>query len=224
MKKGNDLTLLQLRHKNNLDGSDFLDVYQKFITNQQLTELEKTYLLKIGIIFMGSTDKNIEKMGYKVILHYSNRFSDYTPLYDVALNKDYIPIVGYLERKGLIELNEGSFSEVYLSSYKENFRVKNDREDTYRSKGQLTLSQFAKQNSNIAVVAPTSYGKSEMMISKVKADPTQKICIVVPTKALLAQTKRAVLSNETIKHSTQVITHPDMYKASFSSFIAVMTH
>ncbi len=222
--KNNDLTLLQLRHKNNLDGSFFLEVYTRLITGQSLNEEEKAYLLKIGIIFVGSSDKNIEKLGYRIILHYSNRFLDYAPLYDIALGRNYIPIVGYLERKGLKDLKEGSFSEAYLSSFKENFRVKGVGEDTYRSGGQLILAEFAKQNSNIAVVAPTSYGKSEMLIEKVRSNPNQNICIIVPTKALLAQTKKSLLGDAGVKKNTpQIITHPDMYRDGLSPFIAVLT-
>jgi len=221
-KKLDDITLSQVRRS--LTDSLFIASYRKLITDQPLDEHELTHLLRLGVIFLNSKDKSVEKLGYSLILRYSNRYSDYEPLYDISLSRDYMPIIGFIEAKQNRDIStDNTFSNEYLSSYKENFRVNNAGQYTYRSRGQLTLSQFAKTNGNIAVVAPTSYGKSEMLIEKVKVNLDQKICILVPTKALLAQTKRLLLSDPEIKRARpHIITHPDMYRDA-NSLVAVLT-
>jgi len=84
--------------------------------------------------------------------------------------------------------------------------------------------QYSLLNENVAVVAPTSYGKSEMMTRKIPNFFEQNICIIVPSKALLAQTKKALLTNPFIKeHFRKIITHPDMFKNQDTPFLAVLT-
>src|SRR5665213_1812968 len=96
----NDITLLKVRHKKNIEDSNFLSVYGKLVyRDASLTEEEKFYILKIALYFLNSEDENIKRLGYRIILMYSNLFADYDPLYDVALNLEYIPITKFIERK-----------------------------------------------------------------------------------------------------------------------------
>lgn len=77
---------------------------------------------------------------------------------------------------------------------------------------------------NIVVVAPTSYGKSELIVEKVLLNLNKKICILVPSKALLAQTKKRLINNEKIfKHFKKIVTHPELYSSADTNVLAVLT-
>lgn len=221
-----EITIRKIRHKNNVDNSTFLEAYRKLLVNSQdLSDDERFYLLKIALLFLNAKDENVERLGYGIVLRYSNQFRDYKPLYDVALTRDYIPITKFIEdslfKEGVIK---ESFSSLYLSAYQENFKIDGEISDIYRSRGQMILNRFAATEDNIAVVAPTSYGKSEMLINKVQVNSSKKICVVVPSKALLAQMKRDLLKSDLIKNAFgKVITHPDMFRGDEIAFLAVLT-
>lgn len=221
-----EITLGKIRHRNNLEDSTFLSLYERLVLGDTaLTDGEKFFLLKIAVLFLNSKDENVERLGYRIVLRYSNLYGDYVPLHDVALSRDYMPVAKFIERKyfGEIERTD-TFSRLFVESYQEGFKIEGDGQHIYRSLGQIILDAFSGKDDNIAVVAPTSYGKSEMIIKKVQNNPDKKICVIVPSKALLAQTKRSLLKNEVIKTTfRKIITHPDMYREGAESFLAVLT-
>lgn len=221
-----EITLNKIRNKNNLENSFFLGLYKKLLLGDtSLSENEKFYLLKIAVYFLNSKDQKVEQLGYRIILMYSNQFIDYEPIYDVALSREYIPITKFIENKYFnTEELEQKFSNLYVSAFQENFKIEGDHKNLYRSKGQLTLNKFSSTLDNIAIVAPTSYGKSEMIFKKIAENLDKKICIIVPSKALLSQTKRALLKNSLIKnHFKKIITHPDMFRSEDQPFLSVLT-
>lgn len=219
-----NLTIKKIRNKSNLEQSSFLALYTKLLLGKNLDVPEIAFLLKLAVYFLNSKDKNIERLGYKIILRYSNRFSDYEPLYDVAFNLSYIPIVNFIERKYFNNDRHQNFSNLFLSSYQENFKHIVDDKEIYRSLGQTILNRFTDKEENFVVVAPTSYGKSEMLIKKIPQILEKKICIIVPSKALLSQTKKLILQNKDIKNQLRkVITHPDMLRNANDPFLAVLT-
>ncbi len=221
-----EITLRKVRHRSNLEGSTFLSLYERLILGDTtLTNDEKFFLLKIAIYFLNSKDENIERLGYRIILRYSNMYSDYVPLHDVALSRDYIPVAKFIERKYFNENGRReSFSRLFVEAYEEGFKIEGDSQHIYRSVGQIILNAFSGKEENIAVVAPTSYGKSEMIIKKIQNSFGKKVCVIVPSKALLAQTKRLLLKNEAIKQNfRKIITHPDMYREEDENFLAVLT-
>ena len=79
---------------------DFYQLYKELITKEvpTLSLEEKMFLLKLAIIFLNQDDSNINKLGYRIILEYSTKFSDYEPLYETAINQGYIPIVKFIEK------------------------------------------------------------------------------------------------------------------------------
>jgi hypothetical protein len=217
-----DITLSKIRNKSNINDSIFLDRYRKLIYGEKLLNKEKYYLLRVALYFLNSNDQDIQKFGYGIILKYSNFHNDYGPLYDIAINLEYIPISKFIEIKYPELISLDNFSNLYLAAYQENFKLAGD--EIYRSRGQMILNKFSTLNENIAIVAPTSYGKSEMMLKKIENHLNKKICIIVPSKALLSQTKRTLLKNIIIKQNfKKIITHPDMYKKDNLSFLAVLT-
>lgn len=214
-----EITLKEFRKHHN--STFFNDAYIKLQLGEHLSDDEIINLLSIAIIFSNWGDIDLQKLGYKIIVSYSNKYADYKPLYDFAINKGYIPISKFIE---INHTNKKEFEEhffgLFFSSFKENFKEKN----YYISNGQKKLIEFSSNNdSNIVLVAPTSYGKSEIIINKVFQNLEKKICIIVPSKALLSQTKKRLLDNSVDNELTRIITHPEMYKGNEEKFVSVLT-
>ena len=221
------IKLQKLQLMRSIQDTDFFVCYKKLITNnyQDLTENEKFLLLKFAVIFLNYGEKELEKFGYKIILSYSNLFNNYVPLYDIAINKNYIPVAKLIESKySGSEDFEQSFHKLLMFAYKENFKHTCNNEEMYHSLGQKRQYLFSKNDKNFIIVAPTSYGKSELIIHKVEDNLDKNVCIIVPTKSLLAQTRKNLIKNPTIlKSQSKIITHPDMLSDISKSFIAVLT-
>ena len=213
-----EITLKQYR--NEFAQTYFENSYKKLQLDIELDETEIQHLLKNAIIFINFGDINIQKLGYKIIVTYSNKYNDYKPLYDFAINKGYIPISKLVELKYSENNLNDHFFNLFFSVFQENFREKN----YYISNGQKKLIEFSNQNnSNFVLVAPTSYGKSEIIVNKVFTNLDKKVCVVVPSKALLAQTKKRLLNNSINNELQRIITHPEMYKGTETNFVAVLT-
>lgn len=216
-----ELTLNRLRR--NFESSDFQNSYTSLMLNetQRLNNDKLKHLLKIAIIFLNYGEYNLTKLGYRIILRYSNLYSDFQPLYDVTINKGYIPVSKFIEDKHFGSTHQDNFFRAFFSAYKENFK----ESDKFYSLGQKNIVRYSREsNENFVIIAPTSYGKSEIIISKIINHRESKICIIVPSKALLAQTKKRLLENEVIATTIRrIITHPDMYKGTEGNFVAVLT-
>lgn len=207
--------------RRNLTSSFFEESYIKLQLNKELNDTEIQNLLKNAIIFTNFGDLDLQKLGYKIIVSYSNKYSEYKPLFDFSINKGYFPISKLIEQQ---QINNPGFDDhffnLFFSSFQDNFKEKN----YYISNGQKKLIEFSSQNdSNFVLVAPTSYGKSEIIVNKVYANLDKKICVIVPSKALLAQTKKRLLNHSSDNNLQRIITHPEMYKGSETSFVAVLT-
>lgn len=215
----NTISLAEYRRK--INSTFFETAYKKLQLGQELTEEEKNNLLSNAIIFSNYGDSDMQKLGYKIIVTYSNSYSNYKPLYDFSINKGYIPIAKFIEEKHSEERNiNNHFFSLFLSSFKENFKEKN----YYISNGQKKLIEFSSRNEdNFVLIAPTSYGKSEIIVNKVYSNLNKKNCVIVPSKALLTQTKKRLLDNSTDDNLNRVITHPEMYKGTEQSFVSVLT-
>lgn len=218
----NLITIRQL--KNNIASTDFLEDYINILinSNDSISNESKVRLLKIAIVFLNYGDVHLQKLGYRIILAYSNLFNDYIPLYDVSLNLGYIPVSKYIEHKILNgSYNENNFFKSLISSFQDIFK----QQDIFLSFGQKKLIHFSNESdSNYVLVAPTSYGKSEIIINEVYRNLNHKTCIIVPSKALLAQTKKRLIEHNDFSNQLQrIITHPDMYKGDENGFVAVLT-
>ena len=212
-----ELKLLDFRRRS--QNSDFTSLFEKLILNKEISDEEIQYLLKTAIFFLNFGDTYLQRLGYKILVVYSNRYNDYKPLYDFAINKGFIPISKFIESKNITE--KDSFFEMFFSSFHENFKEQN----YYLSNGQKKLTEFSNSSDkNLVIIAPTSYGKSEIIIKKILNNLNKKICVIVPSKALLAQTKKRLLNQTISDYQIQrVITHPEMYKGTEESFISVLT-
>jgi hypothetical protein len=213
------LTIRQL--KNQLRENWFKEAYSILASNkiENLDDDVIIRLLKTGILFIHYGDGNLKRMGYKIILSYSIQTEDYHPLYDISLNLGYIPVSMFIENK-ILDDGDG-----FMRTFNKAFQEQNKKNGIYLSNGQLKLVDFAQDSTDdFVLVAPTSYGKSEIIVNEVYKDPTKKICVIVPSKALLAQTKKRIVEkSEFLESFGRIITHPDMYKGNEQSFISVLT-
>jgi hypothetical protein len=203
-----------------LDG--LFSLYSKLFSERSLGEIDATKLLRVAIALLNAEDVNFKRLAYRIILCYCNRSNDYGPLYELSVNLGYAPITHLIEKAWAKEGREEKFFPEWNSAFNENYKY----QDIYLTFGQEALHAAYKgaPNEDLAVVAPTSYGKSDLMLSDIALTPGN-ICVLVPTKALLAQTKKRVLRllRDQSGPIRKVITHPEMYQPGDESQIAIFT-
>lgn len=214
------ITIRRLR--NSISTTTFESAYHALLLGKEdaLSDTQKQHILKIAIVLLNTGDTHLQKLGYRLVLSYSNLFNDFQPLFDAAINLGYIPVSRFIE---LYHFDRANTTDSFFQTFQDAFQDNYLYNGIYLSHGQKELIDFSNENQkSYAIIAPTSYGKSEIIISKVSQNIDKKLCILVPSKALLAQTKRRILEKLSGK-IPRIITHPDMYKDSDRSFVAVLT-
>lgn len=201
-----------------LYNTEFPELYKKLQIGVKLSDIELEKILSIGIFLIGLEDKNLQKLGYRLFLLYSKTTDDYKPLYELSLNKGLIPISKFIE-------NNLNYLEKYGNIYTDINSIVSDEfkwNNSYQTIGQFKLFKEAielKLKSQI-IVAPTSYGKTELILSFIDQTEFKKICIISPTKSLLAQTKKRIINQFGYR---KIITYPEMYNNKDDEIIAVLT-
>lgn len=218
------LTLPKLRHRANLEGSLFLDLYTKLMRKDELDEDGLVDLLRFAILFLASADDAVARLGYRIVLQYTQSTRDYEPLHAVARARDLVPIVVAAERINARLGDSETLGSALFAAHSTNFVTREqDGRSISRTRGQMELRSFNAREREAVVVAPTSYGKSEMLIEKVSENLGSTTCVLVPTRALIAQTRALLIQNQSVRASRiRVLTHPDAYVGE-KRFLAVMT-
>jgi len=156
-------------------------------------------------------------MAYYIILKYSLSFSDFEPLYDFCVNMGFYPIAQAITSDGLITFNNISSILPYQISLQFG---KNTLVETLEQR--LTHDRIiASSHSEISFIAPTSFGKSNIIIEHIAAnkDTAKRVAIIVPTKSLLMQTYRAIRKADL---GVKIIIHNEMFDGE-ERFVAVFT-
>ena len=207
------LTLRKIRN------TSFTELYKRFLLDDNLSKKETECLLSIAIIMLNSENEDIQRLGYRIVVIYSNRTHDYAPLYEVSINKGLYPITKFIDQKALNDDNRSFFTELNRA-FLEIFKANN----VYYSEQQYLLNIFfsARRNETISIVAPTSYGKSELIVKAIEENKNKNICVITPTKSLLAQTRYRILDAR-IDWVDKVVVHPEMYNQSDANCVAVLT-
>nr|WP_298000189.1 DEAD/DEAH box helicase [uncultured Anaerotignum sp.] len=208
-----DLTLAKIKNTN------FASLYNQFIIGEQLHHKEYESLLAIAICFINADDADVQQLGYRIIVEYCNQTNDYIPLYEISLNKGLYPVSKFIEQHYISDERRNFFTE-WNDAFLEQYAVG----DIYQSEQQHTLVNFFddKKSDTVSVIAPTSYGKSELILSAVKEYAGKKICVLTSTKALLIQTKKRIQSvSKGI--FPKIVVHPEMYNSNDLSCLAVLT-
>lgn len=209
-----DLTLRKIQN------TDFALLYNRFIIGEKLSKKQYEILLAIAICFINADEVNVQQLGYRMVVEYCNQTNDYIPLYEIAVNKGLYPISKYIEQHYIDNSKKNFFTE-WNDAFTEQYVSGN----ICRSEQQNSLVRFfeSKKDETVSVIAPTSYGKSELILSAVKEYAERKICVVTSTKALLIQTKKRIQKIISKDIFSKVVVHPEMYNHNDSSCLAVLT-
>ncbi|MDO5558323.1 MAG: DEAD/DEAH box helicase [Oscillospiraceae bacterium] len=209
----NDLTLAKIRN------TDFALLYDRFIIGEKLSKKQYEILLAIAICFTNADDINVQQLGYRIVVEYCNQTNNYIPLYEIAVNKGLYPVSKFVEQHHIDESKRNFFTE-----WNDAFTEQYVSGEICQSEQQNSLVHFfeSKRDATVSVIAPTSYGKSELILSAVKEYAGRKICVLTSTKALLIQTKKRV---QQISKGIfpKIVVHPEMYNPNDSSCLAVLT-
>ena len=204
---------------NQIKKTDFTELYKRFLLGTKLSSKELETLLAIAVCFINSDNADIQRFGYKIILEYCNKSKNYGPLYEISINCGLYPVSKYIEDLFIPKEHRNFFIE-WNSSFLEQYNWNG----IYQSEQQRLLREFYINNKkhSVAVIAPTSYGKSELILSSIQDYAGKKICVLTSTKALLTQTKRRIRSvnKEIFK---KIIVHSEMYNPKETSCLAVLT-
>lgn len=201
----------------------FKNSYSKLFLTDEFDDNDINKLLSAAIVFSNQTDEVLKKLGYRIVLSYGLKTGDYEPLYDMSVNTGLIPITALLNDIEELPFGDGSNSEIlssFVESYIDNFRSGS----IVRTEQQAILELHSEKNleNSTAIVAPTSYGKSELVISTIKDSANKRICVVVPSKALIAQTRKRIL-DESIEWVDRIVSHPEMHRDEDNSSVYVLT-
>lgn len=202
------------------------NVIRKLTLSQQLDYKEKTYILSIALIFIKFYEKdkrktNYVEFAYYIILKYSLIHQDYKPLYDFSVEFGFFPIAKSIFDNDLISGSLG-LRDMLIKQTLEQYFTEN--QITYTLEQSNVKNNILNDTSDeMAFIAPTSYGKSSVIISLInkhyKNDKNIKIAIIVPSKSLIIQTFN-LLKKQNI--NKKILLHDEMYNNE-QTFIAVFT-
>ena len=193
------------------------------VAPSQLDENERTFLLTVAIILLRKYEKDhrltsFVELAYFIILKYSLSFNDFAPLYDFSVNIGYYPIAQAITEFEQIQMDNIA-SAIIPALIDDGYRHDSIVE-TYGQK--YTRDQILRSTSkDICYVAPTSFGKSSIILEHIAAhwENFKRVAVIVPTKSLLMQSYRAIRRKG---FDAKIIIHDEMYNNE-ERFIAVLT-
>lgn len=201
--------------------SKFAYVMRRLYKKEQLTEEESEYILSCSLLLLKEYDNTNEKelfeLAYNIVLRYALLSKNYQPLYDVSCNYGFYPSVQFISKNHLLE--NSTVQDVMI-----NFSV----EMNYRNDGYIeTYEQhrtrkniISSKKKSIAFIAPTSSGKSSLIIQHIKSNERiRKAVVLVPTKSLIAQSYMDLRKGI---FDRKIISHEGMYNGE-TEFIGALT-
>lgn len=209
--------------KNDIDKSKFTDTFKKVFTKSliELSESEKIKILELALMLINSDDQILFDLGYFIIVLYSVDTNDYEPLFEISDNLLNFPVLKFLIDKGLVKIDDSVFNEINSIVIDVNKAAENYY---YTAKQKKMNYSFFKNDCDMMVVAPTSFGKTDLIKKYVKDNYKNKvICILEPTKAMLNQVRNDLLKEFNGSESPKIITHHDMNFEDSEKVVFVMT-
>ena len=203
--------------------SSIQNVINKLFLSQHLDNAEKQFVLSLAIVLIKQYQKDKSykisfELAYFIILKYSILFHDWQPLYDLSVNFGFYPISNaIINNKGIISDITTETLTVATETFFGNDGIIETKEQNISRKELLSTDQ-----SYVSYIAPTSFGKSKLIIEHIKEhiNPYSKIAVIVPTKSLLMQTYRNI---KKAFPRIRVLIHDEMYSESDNCFISVFT-
>ena len=139
-------------------------ILELLFIKEKLTNRDAEYLFAISLLFIEEFEKNRSRsyyieFAYSIIVRTCFKINDYRALYDFSVNFGYYPIARKLLRSGLVD--EGILN-YFLSDLKLAQFSNGDKINTFEQ-DKVSKEIIASENKKFAFVAPTSYGKSEII-------------------------------------------------------------
>lgn len=217
----NDYSLIKLQ--NDIKKYSFEKVYKKlFLGNlQDLDESENIKILELALLLINSKDEQLFDMGYYIIVIYSVETGNYDPLFEISEKLLNFPVINFLYRKKLVAIDNTFFTEIE-NSVMETTKISNNY--FYTANQKFMNFKFFENDNNIVVIAPTSFGKTDLIKKYVRENYIKKvICILEPTKSMLNQVRSDILTEFSELAKPKIITHYDMNFNDDDKIILVMT-
>lgn len=155
---------------------------------------------------------------YSIIINYTFRFNDYEPLIEFSIIFGYSPILDIILNKMNISTSkemENFIANYYIEDNKYNGKI--------LTSGQKIIYRLIESDNDYSIIAPTSFGKTELMLES--AIQSKGDCIIiVPLIALLSQVKYDI--SEMVKKyniNVKIITHHDINKSENYKNIYILT-
>ncbi len=193
---------------------------KKIDKNEELNHKESSHLLACAILLLREYESDNRRtsyfeFGYFLILSYSISSDDYAPLFDFSCNYGFYPISKFILEKELI--SSENFNALAIEYSLQRFRHKNITETLDQQKYRKEITEDTSKDSSF--IAPTSFGKSSLIVDLALKPSLKKIAIIVPTKSLLTQTYKLI--SKSIRNK-KIIFHDEMYSGE-SEFVAIFT-
>lgn len=203
----------------------FSDCIRKLtVSSSELSSSEKTFILTVAALLIKKYSLDKRRIGYAelayyIVLNYSIIHNDYLPLYDFSISFGLYPISYALTKNGFLSFE--SLANSLIESKIEREYKNHGIVETFEQK-KITLKILSSECSEESFIAPTSFGKSSLILAHIKStfDSTKKYAIIVPSKALLMQTYRNI---KVLNLPIRIITHDEMYEERLQGFIGVFT-
>lgn len=201
----------------------FRDTFKKLTVGKKLDSNDQAYILASAILFIRRYQQDrrytsYADLAYYIILKYSLQYVDYTPLYDFAINFGFYPIAKVLLSNDLYSGNliTSCLGDIQLD------RFRNGKKDILTLEQYNASSSFLQENAQESCyLAPTSFGKSSLIVDQIKQldSLSSRIVVLVPTKSLLIQTFQMIRKANLQR---KLLIHDEMYDGE-DSFIAIFT-
>lgn len=219
----NKYTLKDLRwvfKKESISNIDtFLDDYYAFFTNMSQKNTDKIIGFIATLLVTG--DDGLIKMAYYLSIHFAVITNDFAILRDISERLGYYLVVELINKI----INNQNKEPGNISNLLSRALSLTCKDKYYRTEEQYYFDRRVLGQNNVRAIAPTSYGKSQLMIRKCidKYESGYRVCLIIPTKSLLAQTVSEIAMKKGDRND--VITHPDMMTAALSSkpHISILT-
>lgn len=219
--------LKELKKLSNDSDPLFKNVFRKLCLNHTLEDIEKEYILSCALLFFKYYDfdkrmKGYFKIGFYILLKYGVKTNDYKPLYDICLQIGFYPIIDFitspLRRLYQVDNKNRILDAINYISFKRNFQSPENYIESLEQNSSRNLI-IDSDSSDIAYIAPTSYGKSSIIKEFIKLKGYSRIAVIVPSKSLLVQTYKDI---KALNLNYKLILHDEMYNGE-ERFIGILT-
>ena len=212
---------MDLKKMNALKSESLIKTIEKLYKRESLSTNEKLYLLTCAYTLLNEYIKSdsVEyfELAYDIIIRYSVNSKDFRPLYDLACNFGFYPIANYITSNELLE--RICIGDAVID-YKLNEFYKNDNYIETFEQSKTRRYILESEDKRICFVAPTSSGKSSVIVQHIRKNKKyKKAIIIVPSKSLIEQTYKELRK---YFKDRKLLCHDSMYQGE-ENFVAVLT-